>query len=213
MRRVTSQGVGSGRPTLWDRSPCTLAEDAHLGQGGWKTGLEVHGSSQSTLKAKKRTFSFFQALSLIRVTQQFGAAEVGRAASRSPSAGSPQPSAKPGAGAGLVITVVDSQAGLRAPLKAPTRWPNPCAVKGPWHRSHRDRDGTLGLDPQPDVSVSAGTWRAGLEDRRRGRPYRYAPPAGRRDSLSQVRADLGLDSHRWIRRAPRARTTPDPRAR
>lgn len=74
MRRVTSQGVGSGRPTLWDRSPCTLAEDAHLGQGGWKTGLEVHGSSQSTLKAKKRTFSFFQALSLIRVTQQFGAA-------------------------------------------------------------------------------------------------------------------------------------------
>ena len=66
---------------------------------------------------------------------------------------------KPGAGAGLVITGVDGQAGLRAPLKASTRWQNPCAVKGPWHRSHRDRDGTLGLDPQPDVSVSAGTWR------------------------------------------------------
>ena len=99
-----------------------------------------------------------------------------------------------------------------APQSRP-RWPNPCAVKGPWHRSHRHRDGTLGLYPQPDVSVSAGTWRAGLEDRRRGRPYRYAPPAGRRDRLSQVRSALGLDSHRWIRRAPRARTTPDPTAR
>ncbi|XDB48434.1 hypothetical protein ABFV05_002050 [Capra hircus] len=96
--------------------------------------------------------------------------EVGRAASRSPSAGSPQPSAKPGAGVGLVITGVDSQAGLRAPLKAPTRWPSPCAVKGAWHRSHRDRDGTLELDPQPDFSVSAGAWRAGLGDGRQGRP-------------------------------------------
>ena len=65
--RVSDLGVPrSGCPTLWDRSPCTLAEDAH--QGGWKPGLEVHRSSQSTLEAEKCTFSFFQALSLIHLS-------------------------------------------------------------------------------------------------------------------------------------------------